>query len=156
MTTTTAPTRLPTTKATPTDEWQEQAACREVDPDLFFPVAHTYGWRKQTAAAKKVCSRCPVQPACLEWALETGQRAGVWGGLAEGERLSLSRERQSSTQVCLDQQVWIERQLAKNRSQKSIARELGVDSAALSRVVRQFEQERATVLAMEMKGAKTV
>jgi WhiB family redox-sensing transcriptional regulator len=30
---------------------------------------------------------------CLNWALETGQDAGVWGGLSEDERRSLKRRR---------------------------------------------------------------
>ncbi|MGH8885955.1 MAG: WhiB family transcriptional regulator, partial [Egibacteraceae bacterium] len=32
-----------------------------------------------------VCATCPVPGQCLEWALETGQDAGVWGGKAEDE-----------------------------------------------------------------------
>lgn len=150
----TTATSLGTTQAAQTLDWQDSAACREVDTELFFPVAHTYGWKKQTAAAKRVCARCPAREACLEWALETGQRSGVWGGLAEGERLALQRQRLSSMQICLDQQVWIEKQLAKGRSQKSIAAELDVDTAALSRSIQQFSDERATALAMEMQGSR--
>ena len=104
--------------------------------------------------SKKVCAGCPVREACLEWALATGQHAGVWGGLAEGERLTLARVRKSSAQVCLVAQVWIERELAKGRAQKAIARDLDVDPGVLSRVVQQFEKERAAALALEMQGVK--
>ncbi|MEY4023631.1 MAG: hypothetical protein RLZ23_592, partial [Actinomycetota bacterium] len=41
--------------------------------------------------AKKVCARCSVKEACLAWALESGQDAGVWGGLSEDERRALKR-----------------------------------------------------------------
>ncbi|MGP5295162.1 WhiB family transcriptional regulator, partial [Corynebacterium casei] len=30
---------------------------------------------------------------CLKWALESGQDAGVWGGLSEEERRALKRRR---------------------------------------------------------------
>ncbi|MBM02858.1 MAG: hypothetical protein CMH43_03980 [Micrococcales bacterium] len=38
-----------------------------------------------------VCRRCPVVDECLRWALESGQDAGVWGGLSEDERRALKR-----------------------------------------------------------------
>ncbi len=47
----------------------------------------------QIAEAKAVCERCPVISECLTWALETGQDAGVWGGMSEDERRSLKRRR---------------------------------------------------------------
>ncbi|WP_419186651.1 WhiB family transcriptional regulator [Mycobacteroides abscessus] len=45
----------------------------------------------QIADAKLVCNRCPVTTECLTWALESGQDAGVWGGLSEDERRALKR-----------------------------------------------------------------
>ena len=38
-----------------------------------------------------MCNRCPVTNQCLSWALETGQDAGVWGGLSEDERRAIKR-----------------------------------------------------------------
>ncbi|TLQ42328.1 WhiB family transcriptional regulator [Streptomyces marianii] len=35
--------------------------------------------------------RCPVIEQCLQWALESGQESGVWGGLSEDERRALKR-----------------------------------------------------------------
>jgi WhiB family redox-sensing transcriptional regulator len=32
-----------------------------------------------------------VTETCLKWALESGQDAGVWGGLSEDERRALKR-----------------------------------------------------------------
>jgi WhiB family redox-sensing transcriptional regulator len=45
----------------------------------------------QIEEAKAVCRRCDVREACLQWALESGQDAGVWGGLSEDERRALKR-----------------------------------------------------------------
>jgi WhiB family redox-sensing transcriptional regulator len=71
-------------------DW-ELAACRDHDPELFFPVtAHGPGL-EQLAAAKAVCAGCPIRSACLRWALETGQEAGVWGGTGEDDRRALRR-----------------------------------------------------------------
>ena len=33
-----------------------------------------------------MCRRCEVIDTCLKWALESGQDAGVWGGMSEDER----------------------------------------------------------------------
>jgi WhiB family redox-sensing transcriptional regulator len=72
-------------------EWRERAACRDVDPELFLPIGHGPAAEAQIAEAKAVCARCPVVQECLAWALETGQDAGVWGGLTEDERRELRR-----------------------------------------------------------------
>lgn len=146
MTTAPAPTRLARKPAAhTTQDWRTSAACREVDPDLHFPVAHTPGWRTQTAEAKKVCRRCPVREACLEWAVATRQPAGVWGGLAEGERKEMFHRAETQAERCWDNQVWIEEQLADGTSQSAIARRLGVSRTVLSRVIPQFAAERAYV-----------
>ena len=72
-------------------DWRHDAACRDEDPELFFPIGTTGPAFDQTEAAKAVCRRCSVTDACLAWAMETGQDAGVWGGLSEDERRSLKR-----------------------------------------------------------------
>ncbi|MFI1259063.1 WhiB family transcriptional regulator [Streptomyces netropsis] len=35
--------------------------------------------------------RCPVMEQCLQWALESRQDSGVWGGLSEDERRAMKR-----------------------------------------------------------------
>ncbi|MER7015311.1 WhiB family transcriptional regulator [Saccharopolyspora sp. NPDC000359] len=72
-------------------DWRHEAVCREQDPELFFPVGDNGPAVLQTAAAKAVCQRCPVAAQCLEWALATGQDAGVWGGMSAAERRVLQR-----------------------------------------------------------------
>ncbi|NEC03947.1 WhiB family transcriptional regulator [Streptomyces sp. SID7909] len=73
------------------ENWRMHAACRDEDPDLFFPIGSTGPALGQVEEAKAVCRRCPVQEACLRWALENNQDAGVWGGLGENERRALKR-----------------------------------------------------------------
>lgn len=75
------------------DSWRTTASCRSVDPDLFFPVGTTGPALDHIAAAKAVCASCPAQLPCLEFALETNQDAGVWGGTSEEERRVLRRQR---------------------------------------------------------------
>ncbi|MFI1507645.1 WhiB family transcriptional regulator [Streptomyces sp. NPDC020597] len=73
------------------DDWRQHAACRREDPDLFFPIGTSGPALMQEEQAKSVCRRCPVQEACLEWAMETDQTLGVWGGTSETERRALKR-----------------------------------------------------------------
>ena len=73
--------------------WRDGAACRDTDPDLFFPVGTTGPALDHIAAAKSVCAGCAVQGPCLEFAIETNQDSGVWGGTSEEERRTLRRQR---------------------------------------------------------------
>ena len=71
--------------------WHDDAACREEDPELFFPIGSTGPALVQLQQAKAVCAGCQVQRVCLEWALAAGVEHGVWGGLGEEERRALRR-----------------------------------------------------------------
>jgi WhiB family redox-sensing transcriptional regulator len=73
------------------DDWRDDSACRDTDPDLFFPVGTTGLALDQIQAAKSVCQSCTVQTACLEFALATNQESGVWGGTSEEERRKLRK-----------------------------------------------------------------
>lgn len=66
--------------------WQDDALCAQTDPEAFFPDKGG-----STAAAKRVCGACPVRLACLDYALDTEQRFGIWGGLSERERRRVKR-----------------------------------------------------------------
>lgn len=72
----------------PDEGWREDAACAGVPTDLFFPLSED---PEAAAAAKAVCAQCPVQEACLRYALATNQTEGVWGGLDANERRRLRR-----------------------------------------------------------------
>lgn len=68
--------------------WQADAACRDADAELFFSLDES---RQQEALA--LCAECPVRRQCLEHALAHGEQYGIWGGLREGERRRLMRDR---------------------------------------------------------------
>jgi WhiB family redox-sensing transcriptional regulator len=61
--------------------------CAEVDPEIFFPDKG-----ESPKNAKLICRRCDVQAACLEWALATDVRFGIWGGMSTAERQQLKKE----------------------------------------------------------------
>ncbi len=73
------------------ERWRDQAACRSLDPNLFFPAGATGAAVEHIQAAKAVCRSCPVVEACLRFAIETNQEAGIWGGRDEDERRRLRR-----------------------------------------------------------------
>ncbi|MFJ6493497.1 WhiB family transcriptional regulator [Streptomyces californicus] len=71
--------------------WRISAACRDEDPDLFFPTGTNGPALVQAEEAKAVCRRrCPVMDACLAWALDNGVQ-GVWGGTDEEDRRRIHR-----------------------------------------------------------------
>ena len=72
--------------------WRRGAICRDTDPDLFFPVGTTGNALVQIDRAKEVCDQCPVKVDCLDYALETNQDSGIWGGTSEEERRVLRRQ----------------------------------------------------------------
>lgn len=72
-------------------DWRTQAACRDVDPELFFPIGTTGPALVQIEQAKSICHRCDVIDECLSWALDSGQESGVLGGLSEDERRAVKR-----------------------------------------------------------------
>lgn len=60
--------------------WREDALCRQTDPELFHPEAGA-----NAADARHTCMACPVRQECLEFALDTEQFWGIWGGLSQNE-----------------------------------------------------------------------
>lgn len=76
----------PTTQPADQQVWQDRGACREVDPDLFFP-----GKGEPVDPARRICAGCPVRAECLAYALAASGPAlvGVWGGTTERERRTI-------------------------------------------------------------------
>ena len=68
--------------------WRQHAACRGIDPDVFYPVSD-----EESDPAKVICGQCGVQTTCLEYALSARERDGVWGGATERERRRIIRQR---------------------------------------------------------------
>lgn len=67
----------------PDASWMAGAACRGLDPELFFTAR---GANDDHAAAKAICRGCPVVTACLGYALASNEKYGIWGGMDEPER----------------------------------------------------------------------
>jgi WhiB family redox-sensing transcriptional regulator len=72
-------------------DWRELSACRDSDPDLFFPTGTTGLATDKIRHSVAICSACAMQEECLQYALETNQEAGVWGGYAEDDRRRLRK-----------------------------------------------------------------
>jgi WhiB family transcriptional regulator, redox-sensing transcriptional regulator len=72
-------------------DWRDHAACRDADPDLFFPIGTAGESLLQIDEARQICRACPVCGPCLRWAVDSGS-AGVWGGTTEDERRILRRQ----------------------------------------------------------------
>jgi WhiB family transcriptional regulator, redox-sensing transcriptional regulator len=68
--------------------WVSLGACRDADPEIFFPIAAQGPALAQVSSAKAVCRRCTVNAACLSFGLETRQE-GIWGGTTREERLAM-------------------------------------------------------------------
>jgi len=71
--------------------WRQHAACKGLDPEIFYPASD-----EEAAAAKSVCSQCSVMTTCLDYALGSRERDGVWGGATEKERRRIIRQRRRS------------------------------------------------------------
>ena len=70
-------------------DWRTRAACRHIDPELFFPEGTAGPALEAANRAKRICATCPVQARCLNWALDHATAFGIWGGLGESERRDL-------------------------------------------------------------------
>jgi WhiB family redox-sensing transcriptional regulator len=67
-------------------EWRLRGRCLSVDPETFFPEPQA---RESPNAALALCSGCGVRSSCLAWALDAGDRNGVWGGTTPRERQAM-------------------------------------------------------------------
>lgn len=78
-------------------EWMDRAACKGVDSDVFFAE------RGNTQQARNICSACPVRQECLDYAIDTRQDGGIWGGLGvkARRRFYSETERVSGNGTCL-------------------------------------------------------
>jgi WhiB family redox-sensing transcriptional regulator len=64
--------------------------CAQTDPEIFFPKKGA-----PTSPAKELCFACDARVECLAYALDHGERFGIWGGMTErGRRRLLANIRQ--------------------------------------------------------------
>lgn len=72
------------------EDWRDKAACRGLTGN--YPFYPEYDFERKAekenreARAKAICGMCAVREACLDFALRTREKDGIWGGLTEGER----------------------------------------------------------------------
>lgn len=71
--------------------WIVDGLCGQVGGDMWFL---TTGDNAQPS--KAVCGRCPVRGACRDWAIETDQLYGIWGGLTRTERIREAQRRDAA------------------------------------------------------------
>lgn len=86
--------RTPTYTPTPDTSWMADAACRGMDPELFFPERG-----EDTRTARQVCFSCSVRSHCLDYALDNKEGYGVWGGLSVRGRETLTGRRMTRGRV---------------------------------------------------------
>jgi WhiB family redox-sensing transcriptional regulator len=77
-----------------TKDWRSAGLCRGSDPLVFYPPADEDD--SLADEAKMICGMCDVRQRCLEFALATREKHGVWGGLTERERRRVLRQRRRS------------------------------------------------------------
>ena len=71
--------------------WRGYAACQGANGAPFYPPVRPEkraAKAEREQRAKEVCASCMVRQPCLEQALATGERYGIWGGLTDTERLN--------------------------------------------------------------------
>lgn len=78
------------------ESWPLRGACRGQRPHTFIP--DDSGDRNVTAEqhgqALRFCENCCVVSECLEFAIETNQQLGVWGGTTPRQRRTIREARQ--------------------------------------------------------------
>jgi WhiB family transcriptional regulator, redox-sensing transcriptional regulator len=108
--------------------WRQQAACRGVDLDLFYPK------RGESAGpARQVCAQCPVRQACLEYALSNRIASGIWGGLTERERRPLQSRLVQAERLDRDRAVLAAD--AAGYTTAAIGRSFGLSPTSVTRIV---------------------
>jgi WhiB family redox-sensing transcriptional regulator len=118
-------------------DWRLDAACRDMNPELFFPEP---GKVPQAAAAKEICAGCAVRGPCLEAALHGPQahddHTGIFAGTTARQRVALrGRPAMAQGTRFLHDRTAAEEALALANEQSidRAARELGVSKQALRR-----------------------
>jgi WhiB family redox-sensing transcriptional regulator len=122
--------------------WLDQAACRELDPERFFPES---GEHTKAAEAKAICASCQVRDQCLDLAVTAAggldHDHGVFGGTLPAERSRLRGNTFPQPSAYRQQRELAEQahQLANQVGLRQAARQLGVHRDALTAAFAQWE-----------------
>ena len=80
-------------KSGSTASWREMGRCKGEDPEIFYPEDD----EDPGEAAKAICALCLVREPCLESAIRTREKIGVWGGCTARERRRIIRRRRRAS-----------------------------------------------------------
>lgn len=70
--------------------WQTLALCAtNAGKDLNFFERNGHRQFKNSQLERALCAKCACREECLDWAVESGQLFGLWGGLDPVERAQL-------------------------------------------------------------------
>jgi WhiB family redox-sensing transcriptional regulator len=122
--------------------WLDQAACRDHDPERFFPES---GEQTKAAEAKAICGSCQVRDHCRDLAVKAAggldQDHGVFGGTlpAERSRLRGNTFPQPSTYRLRRELAEQAHALAGQVGLRQAARQLGIHRDALTAAFQQWE-----------------
>jgi WhiB family transcriptional regulator, redox-sensing transcriptional regulator len=122
--------------------WLDQAACRDQDPDRFFPQP---GEQVKAAEAKAVCSGCQVRDHCRDLAVKAAggldHDHGIFGGTLPEERSPLRGNRFPEPSAYRQRRDLAEQahQLANQVGLRQAARQLGIHRDALKATFQQWE-----------------
>lgn len=109
--------------------WHDDAACRDTDPDAFFPEPGP-GARDAIATARRVCARCPVRQQCRDFADTQGEPFGIWGGATEQER----RPARRITHINRSRDREVARLTRAGKTAREIARTLATTPRTVARI----------------------
>jgi WhiB family redox-sensing transcriptional regulator len=122
--------------------WLDQAACRDLDPERFFPEP---GEQVKAAEAKAICAGCQVRDHCRDLAVKAAGGIdadhGVFGGTLPEERSPLRGNRFPEPSVYRQHRDLAEaaHQLAGEVGMRQAAKQLRVHRDALKAAFTQWE-----------------
>jgi WhiB family redox-sensing transcriptional regulator len=64
------------------ERWDQRAACRGTDVDVFFPTEDD---KAGIDFARRICGTCAVKTPCLQEAMDSGSQ-GIWAGTTDRQR----------------------------------------------------------------------
>jgi WhiB family redox-sensing transcriptional regulator len=129
------------TRPVPYPSFDGTQPCRDMDPELFFPVTSKESWYhpRQT---KPVCAECPFLTECRDYAISYAV-AGFWGGMSEPERRK-ERERLgiAPIQVAFSDQGMVRRQIAEIDDGQMSAPEIAIRVGCSPETIHRMRRRR--------------
>ena len=102
------------------ETWRDEAQCKDIDTEIFFPPRDKDIYRTIAAEAKTYCfgdgvrPECPVRVDCLLYAINTDEVHGIWGGMSHRERNALLRKWKRGNKSNMPLRQYIEETSKKN------------------------------------------